>query len=142
MADEVKPHPALRALEFMVGMWDLNGRDFTTNEEIRGQSTFEWLEGGFFLVHRYHFDYAGRPFIEYIGYEEKSGHLRTHVFGSQTPDPLQYTWEVDEHSFTNWFGDVGADNHYRGTFREDKNTLIGQWEWPGGGYAATMVKIR
>lgn len=34
------PHPALRALDVMVGTWDLKGRDFTTSDEIRGQSTF------------------------------------------------------------------------------------------------------
>jgi len=38
------PNPALNALEIMIGVWDLEGRDFTTNEVIQGQSTFEWLE--------------------------------------------------------------------------------------------------
>jgi hypothetical protein len=144
MTEEAKSNPALKALEVMVGVWDLKGRDFTTNEEVRGQSTFEWLDGGFFLVHRFNFDYAGRPFtgVEYIGYDEKSGHLRTHVFGNQNAEPLEYTWEVDEHSFTNWFGNAGADNRYKGTFSEDRNTLIGQWEWPGGGYEATMIRSR
>ena len=75
MEEEIRPNPALRALELMVGTWDLTGRDLTTNAEIRGQSTFEWLEGGFFLVHRFSFDYAGRVFtgVEYIGYDEKNG---------------------------------------------------------------------
>ena len=138
-----KPHPALRALEVIVGVWDLKGRDFTSQEEIRGQSTFEWLDGGFFLVHRFHFDYAGRLFkgVEYIGYDEKSRHLKTRVFSNQGPDALQYTWEVDEKTFTNWFGDVGSDTHYAGKFSEDRNTLIGEWEWPGGGYAATMTRV-
>lgn len=138
-----QPNPALNALEIMVGVWDLKGRDFTTNAEIHGQSTFEWLDGGFFLVHRFNLDYAGRKFagVEYIGYDEKSGHLKTQVF-AHNPDPLEYTWEVDEHTFTNWFGDVGSSNRYKGKFSEDRNTLIGQWEWPGGGYHATMTRIR
>lgn len=128
------PNPALKALEVMVGTWDLKGHDFTTNDEIRGQSTFEWMEGGFFLVHRFHIGYAARMFtgIGYIGYNEKSGHLKAHVFSTQDPTPLEYTWEVNENTFTNWFGDVGSENHYKGKFGEDKNTLIGQWEWPGG----------
>jgi hypothetical protein len=139
-----KPDPALKVLDVMVGTWDLKGRDFTTREEISGQSTFEWMEGGFFLVHGFNFDYAGRRFagVEYIGYDEKRGHLRTHVFSTQDPGPLEYTWEVTKDSFTNWLGDVGSTNHYMGRFSEDKNTLIGQWEWPGGGYEATMTKIR
>ena len=140
--DVAKPHPALNVLEIMVGTWDLQGRDFTTNEEIRGQSTFEWLEGGFFLVHRFRFDYAGRKFtgIEYIGYDPKSGHLKTHVFSNNEPDPLEYTWEVTEDTFTNWFGDIGASNRYKGKFSEDHNTLSGQWEWPAGGYEAVMTR--
>jgi hypothetical protein len=139
-----KPDPALNALDIMVGTWDLKGRDFTTQEEISGQSTFEWMEGGFFLIHRFNFDYAGRRFagVEYIGYDEKSGHLKTHVFSIQDPTPLEYTWEVDQESFTNWFGDVGSENHYKGKFSDDGNTLIGQWEWPGGGYEATMTRVR
>lgn len=138
------PHPALKALDVLVGGWDLQGRDFTTNAQIRGQSAFEWLEGGFFLVHRFSIGYADRKFIgvEYIGYDEKSGHLKTHVFANETPQPLEYTWEVDEHTFTNWFGDAGSPNHYKGNFSEDRNTLIGQWEWPGGGYEATMTRVK
>lgn len=139
-----RPNPALKALEVMVGTWDLKGRDFTTNDEIRDQSTFEWMEGGFFLVHRFHIGYADRMFtgIEYIGYDEKGGHLKTHVFSTQNPTPLEYTWEVNENTFTNWFGDVGSENYYKGKFSGDKNTLIGQWVWPGGGYEATMIRIR
>ena len=138
-----RPHPALRALDVLVGAWDLKGRDFRTNQEIRGQSTFEWLEGGFFLVHRFSFDYAGKAFtgVEYVGYDEKRRHLKTLVFSNHNPGPLEYTWEVDEHTFTNWFGDVGADNHYKGKFSENRNTLVGQWEWPGGGYEAVMTRI-
>lgn len=143
MKEDIKTHPALKALEIMVGTWDLEGRDFTTNEEIRGQSTFEWMEGGFYMVHRFNLDYAGRKFtdIEYIGHDERRGHLKTHVFSTQGPGPAEYTWEVDEHTFTNWFGDVGSDNRYKGKFSEDRNTLIGQWEWPGGGYEATMARV-
>ena len=138
------PNHALKALDIMVGVWDLQGRDFATKDEIRGQSTFAWLEGGFFLVHRFHLEYGGRAFtgVEYIGYDEKSGHLKTHVFSNQGPTPQAYTWEVDEQSFKNWFGDIGADNHYEGSFSEDRNTLIGQWEWPGGGYEATMIRVQ
>jgi hypothetical protein len=138
------PNPALKALDIMVGTWVLVGGDFTTKEEIRGQSTFEWLEGGFFLVHRFNIEYAERRFtgVEYIGYDEQSGHLKTHVFSSQDPKPLEYTWEVDEETFTNWFGDVGASNRNKGDFSNDHNTLIGQWEWPGGGYEATMTRIK
>ena len=41
-----------------------------------------------------------------------------------------------------WFGDVCAFNHDHGKFSEDRNLLIGRWEWPGGGYQSTMVRVR
>lgn len=138
------PHPALNALQIMVGVWELSGRDFNTKEEIRGQSSFAWLEGGYFLVHRFQFEYSGRAFtgVEYIRDDETTGHFRTHVFSNQGADPLEYTWEVDENTFTNWFGDVGSDNYYKGVFSESGNHLAGQWTWPGGGYEATMIRVR
>ena len=79
--------------------------------------------------------------VEYIGYDEKSGHLKTHVFGNLGPDPLEYTWEIGEDPFTNWFGAVGSPSHYKGKFSEDRNTITGAWEWPGGGYEATMTRV-
>lgn len=33
-ATQPQPNPALKALDVMVGTWDLVGRDFTTNDEI------------------------------------------------------------------------------------------------------------
>lgn len=136
------PNSALRALEIMIGTWGLEGRDFTTNEAIRRQSTFEWLEGGFFVVHRFSIDYAGRRFagVEYIGYDEKSGLLKTHVYLNQGGEPIVYTWDVDDETFTNWFGKKGSSNRYKGKFSEDHNTLVGQQGWPGGGCAATLTK--
>lgn len=142
MTDIKRPNPALKALNIMVGTWDLKGHDLSTREEVHGRSTFEWLEGGFFMVHRFHFDYAGRAIagIELIGYNEQSRQLKTHVYSTDGPEPLEYTWELDDKTFTNWFGEAGADDHYKGQFSEDKNTLTGQWGWPGGGYEATMKK--
>lgn len=63
MEDSQQPsqlNPALEALDVMVGVWELKGRDLTTNEEIRGWSSFEWLAGGFFLCHQFTSAYAGR----------------------------------------------------------------------------------
>jgi hypothetical protein len=73
---------------------------------------------------------------------EKSGHLKTHVFGNLSPDPLGYTREIGDDTFTNWFGAVNSPNHYQGGFSKDRNPLIGQWEWSGGGYEATVIRVK
>ena len=39
------PHPDLKSLEQLVGMWNLSG-------DTQGQITYEWMEGGFFLLQK------------------------------------------------------------------------------------------
>ncbi len=80
----------------MAGVWELEGSDITMNEELRGRSAFEWLEGGFSRFHRFNSDYDGRKItsVECIGYDEKSGYLKTHVFGNLGLNPLEYTGEA------------------------------------------------
>ena len=55
MADQVgrgalKPNPALRALDFVVGTWDTAGtHPYLPGQTLRGRAIFEWIEGGAFL---------------------------------------------------------------------------------------------
>jgi hypothetical protein len=47
------PDPALKRLERFVGTWQIRGRTLDTEEDnVTGQTTFEWLSGGFFLQQR------------------------------------------------------------------------------------------
>ena len=41
----VEPAPDLRALDRLVGIWELSG-------DVTGTVTYEWMEGGFFLLQR------------------------------------------------------------------------------------------
>ncbi len=46
----LRPDPALRKLDVLVGKWNLRGRTLDTAEDnITGWVNFEWLPGGFFL---------------------------------------------------------------------------------------------
>jgi hypothetical protein len=44
-----QPDPALRRLDRFVGRWSMEGNLFGSDEKnIRGETTFRWLPGGFF----------------------------------------------------------------------------------------------
>jgi hypothetical protein len=44
------PDPALKRLEFFCRHWVMKGRTLDSSEEnVSGRTTFEWLPGGFFL---------------------------------------------------------------------------------------------
>ena len=50
--------PALQRLDALVGEWELENPQYP---EVRGRATFEWLEGGAFLVQHSEVDHAAVP---------------------------------------------------------------------------------
>ena len=144
-----RPNPALGRLEVMVGTWELKGRESGAEGEIHGRPTFEWMEGGFYLVQHVEIDYIGHRIAgtEYIGYDEENDNLKSYFFSNEGPGPfggvaLEYVWEVGEDTFTIWGGFVGSPASFKGRFSDGRNTITGRWDWPGGGYEATMTRVK
>jgi hypothetical protein len=142
-----KPNAALKSLDVMVGAWDLEGREAGSDGDINGRLSFAWMKGGFYLVQHVDVDYAGRKVngVEYIGYDDASGSLRSYFFSNEGPGPfggvaIEYVWEVDDGTLTIWGGEIGSPANFRGTFNDDRDTIAGRWEWPGGGYSATLTR--
>ena len=63
-----QPNPDLKNLEILVGSWEMSG-------EVHGRVTFEWMEGGFFLIQHVDLEQYGQKIkdIEIIGYERPFG---------------------------------------------------------------------
>ncbi|HEX2037537.1 MAG TPA: hypothetical protein VHS99_25455 [Chloroflexota bacterium] len=142
------PNPALRRLDVLVGTWDMKGRESGPEGEIHGRLVFEWLEGGYFLVQHFDIDHLGRRAkgIEIIGYGRDWGGQASEDCTSQmfdnTGNAFSYTWDVEEETITIWGGQRGSSAAFKGRFSDDRNTVTGAWEWPGGGYQATMTRVR
>ena len=130
------PHPALKALDRLVGTWTVSGPG-----GLAGTVTYEWMEGGQFLVQRVDLVQGGErnTCVEYIGYDQERSALRSHFFGNGG-DILEYVYELDADTLTIWFGGVGSPAFFRGEFSDDGNTNTGRWVWPGGGYESTMTR--
>ena len=130
----------------MVGAWEVRGRESGPDGEINGRVTFEWMEGGFYLVQCVDMDYIGRKFrgAEYIGYDGSNDVLKSYFFSNTGPGPfggvaLEYVWGVDDESLTIWGGYAGSPASFEGKFDDD--TVAGRWAWPGG-YEATMTRVQ
>ena len=54
-------HPALNAFDVLIGTWDTDGRHRLFDEVVHGTTTFEWLEGGHFLIQRSSVDHERFP---------------------------------------------------------------------------------
>lgn len=83
------PSPQHQRLGVFVGNWTTQGRTRTTPSapaaEIVGTDTYEWLEGGYFLVHRVDVRLGAEEVkaLEIITYDASSDTYRTHAFDSQ-----------------------------------------------------------
>ncbi len=135
-ATDKSPHPSLRSLDRLVGIWAVSGPG--TSGTVR----YEWMEGGGFLVQHVDLksDEGDTRGVEYIGYDEESESLRSHFFGSGG-EILEYTYELTGDTLTIWFGDPTSPAKFVGTFDADGTTNTGAWEWPGGGYESEMTRI-
>jgi hypothetical protein len=139
-ADEVAAD--LKALgERLVGTWKVSG-------EGEGETTWEWMEGGYFLIQRGWSRRGGgvQKYVQIIGYDRTPGaepaDAITGRLYTSHGDTLAYVCEVDGDTMTIWLGEKGSPAVYTGTFSADGDTIEGHWEWPGGGYQETMTRVR
>lgn len=129
-----EPNPDLRSLQRLIGTWQVTG-------EARGTTSYEWTDGGFFLLQ--HVELDGTKGLEVIGHERRYGEapsadIKSRYYGFGEGETLDYTYELVEDTLTIWMGDRGSPAYYEGTFSEDDNVLTGAWHYPGGGGYSTV----
>ena len=115
----------------------------------QGKVTFEWMEGGYFLIQHVDLEQYGQKIkgIEIIGHErqfgaEPSEEIKSRFY-SNMGDTLDYVYELEGDTLTIWGGEKGSPAYYRGTFGEDGDTLTGAWHYPGGGgYEAISTRVK
>src|SRR5882762_1943357 len=117
-----RPNPELKKLDKLVGIWNVSG-------EISGQVSFSWMEGGFFLVQ--YVDLEGAKGLEFIGYDEDSGTLRSHYFDNDGK-VMEYTYQVSETDHLISIDMPGIKGAFKGKYSDNGNTITGSWHWKQG----------
>jgi hypothetical protein len=138
---ELAPPADLKTLgDRLVGTWTVSG-------EAEGETTWEWMDGGFFLIQRgwTRREGAKQTYLQIIGHDrmpgsEPSDAITGRLYTSQG-DTLAYVCELDGDTMTIWMGEKGSPAVYKGAFSADGITIEGAWEWPGGGYKETMTRF-
>ena len=100
------------------------------------------LPGGFFLQQRVKMDFAGFAQIdslELIGYDPDSGAFKSNVFSNMSPEPLPYTWDIDDGSLTISVSYGALDATYKGQFRGPQQSL--RWLAPQNPSADETVNV-
>jgi hypothetical protein len=111
-----RPAPDLKALgDRLVGTWKISG-------ENEGETTWEGMEGGFFLIQRGWSRREGltQRYVQIIGHERPPGsEPASEITGrlyTDHGDTLSYVCEVDGDTMTIWMGEKGSPAVYTGTF--------------------------
>lgn len=138
-----KPNSDLNGLQKLVGTWKQSGG-------VNGEISYEWMEGGFFLMQRVDLEQYGQPIkgVEIIGHlqpfgEEPSNEIRSRFYSTLDGMTLDYVYEVEGNTLTIWGGEKGSPAYFKGQFSDDGDTLSGSWVYPGGGgYEAISTRIK
>jgi hypothetical protein len=121
-------------LNTLIGKWITTGVtipvDDTSEAEIHASDIYEWVAGGFFVVHTAYGCIGATRVggIEMIGYDSAANKFRTHFFDSQgsiTNQDLTY----DDGSWT-W---TGPHARATGVLSEDGQTMPTLHEWSDDG---------
>lgn len=137
------PNPDLKKFEKMIGTWKVTGG-------LEGTNSFEWAEGGFFLIQRYDVvrdDHRIRG-IEIIGHEKgitgaESEEIKSKAYSFTDGMALDYVYEMtDAGELTIWMDKKGSDGFMKGAFSDDGDTINIEWFYPGGGYTASATRVK
>lgn len=141
------PHPALKRLDVLVGTWDMKGHTLdSTEDNIFGWNTFEWMPGGFFLKSTGDIDFKGDKIqsLEIISYDPSTDTFSSRVYSNMSGEILPYSWNVQGNVVTH----SDATSIYTGTISDDGKTLSGGWrpkkgeqESPENSYDAFMTRM-
>src|SRR5688500_10858440 len=133
------PAPELRRLDAFVGRWNTEGRIHDDDSAIAGTDTYEWLAGGYFLIHRVDVRMGAEEVqaIEMIGWDADHGAYAMHSFDSQGQSAVMHASVSDRR----WRFE-GDSMRFTGTFSEDGQTIAGTWEMRDGDTWKPWMDVR
>ena len=123
------PNPALEPFRVLIGNWNTTGTHGLVPDTIlHGRTSFEWLEGGAFLIMRSEIDDPRFPRgIAIIASDDSEGHYYMLTFDERGVS-RKYDMTLRDTSWKWWRNAPGFFQRYEGTIVDGGNTIIGKGE--------------
>lgn len=117
----------LELMQALVGTWTTEGaHPLLPGEAIRGQATFEWLDGQRFLIQRSHYDHPRIPdAIAITGLTDDE--LLMHYFDSRGVQRV-YSVSMTPQTWSFSRDDPDFAQRFTGTFGDGGDTIVGRGE--------------
>jgi hypothetical protein len=123
------PNPALEPFRPLIGNWNTNGTHGAVPDTIlHGHVSFEWLEGGAFLMMRSEIDDPRFPQgIAILGSDDSEGEYYMLTFDERGVS-RKHEVSLHEKIWKWWRNAPGFSQRYEAIISEDGNTIIGKGE--------------
>jgi hypothetical protein len=125
-------NPALERLSVFIGEWDIEITSMSFEEDktavVRGHASFDWIEGGAFLIER--FEVAETAFprgISIIGPDDSAETYGMLYFDSRGVSRI-YQMSFSGDVWKLWRDFPGFSQRFIGTFNADRNLITARWE--------------
>ena len=140
----MKPTPEHKRLDPFVGTWRTEGEVLATSSSpaatFRATDIYEWLAGGFFLIHRFDAQMPDGETkgIEIIGFDDASGTYPMTSFDNHGSVSVMHAKnDGDRWTFS------GEAVRFTGGFQDEGKTFAGVWERraDGGGEWLPWMRV-
>jgi hypothetical protein len=129
MNEASKPNPALQPFAVLVGSWKTVGtHPMVPGKSFHGRTTFDWFEGGAFLVMHSEIDEPEIPSgISIFGSDDATGKFFMLYFDERGVS-RKYDVTLRDNIWKWWRNAPGFFQRFTGTIVDDGNTIVGNGE--------------
>jgi hypothetical protein len=124
------PNPSLEAFGVLVGTWNTEGtHPLAPGVTVHGQSSFEWLEGGAFLIMRSEIvdDPRFPAGMAVFGHDDAQEGCTMVYFDQRGVSRIIQT-TLKDNVWKTWRDAPGFSQRFTGTISDDGNTIVGVGE--------------
>jgi hypothetical protein len=150
--DSQKQNPALKHLEILVGDWDmkLSNASFlpSSSDTITGHASFEWLEGGAFLIMYMGNKSPNTPdSIWLISRDEAMRNYTVLYFDTRKVSRI-YEMSFSNGVWNMWRNSPDFSQRFEGKFSDDGNIITAHWDKSSDGstwehdFDVTYTKVK
>lgn len=128
------PNPALQPFSVFVGDWKTTGKHpYLPDDTLLGRASFEWLEGGAFLMMHAEIDHPDVPdTVAIFGSDNKTGECFMLTFDERGVS-RKYMTSLQDNVWKWWRNTPEFSQRFTATITDGGNTIIGTGEMSNNG---------
>jgi hypothetical protein len=120
-----RPNPSLEALSVLVGSWETTAtHPMFPGKTFHGRATFDWIEGGAFLIMRTETDEPGIPTgIAIFGRDDSTSEYSMLYFDERGVSRI-YGVSLEGNQWKWWRDAPGFMQRFNGTISDDRKSIV------------------